>query len=74
VRNVALDHLRVRGRKPEDAMADRPVELLVDDSDAATVAAQHDDVAHVLAALRTLPREQREAVAATAAPRRATWW
>jgi RNA polymerase sigma-70 factor (ECF subfamily) len=64
VRNVALDHLRVRGRKPEDAMADLPVELLVDDSDAATVAAQHDDVAHVLAALRTLPREQREAVVA----------
>jgi RNA polymerase sigma-70 factor (ECF subfamily) len=66
VRNVALDHQRVNGRRSEGTLPDLPsFDLLVDDADdIADVAAQHDHEAHVLAAMRTLPREQQEAVAA----------
>jgi len=64
VRNVALDRLRAEGRRPERPAAELPVEALVDDVDAADVAAQSDDVAHVVAAMRALPVEQRDALTA----------
>jgi RNA polymerase sigma-70 factor (ECF subfamily) len=66
VRNVALDHLRVDGRRREDVVGDLPLELPLAEADLGDVASQHDDAAHVVAAMRTLPAEQREAVAALA--------
>jgi RNA polymerase sigma-70 factor (ECF subfamily) len=64
VRNVALDHRRIDARRVEDAVPDLPSDLLSDDADFADVAAQHDDAAQVLAAMQSLPAEQRDAVAA----------
>ena len=64
VRNVALDHLRLRGRRPDTALPEMPAELVVDDTDPAEAAALSDDAAHVAAAIRTLPEDQRDAVVA----------
>ena len=64
VRNVAFDHRRIDARRLEDAVPDLPPDLLFDDADIAGAAAQRDDAAQVLAAMRSLPDEQRDAVAA----------
>jgi RNA polymerase sigma-70 factor (ECF subfamily) len=64
VRNVALDHLRVDGRRPEEPRPELPFALLVDDTDLGELTARDDDVAHIVAAMQALPVEQREAVAA----------
>ena len=64
VRNVALDHLRAHGRRPERLTPDLPAVALIDEIDAADIAAQSDDVTHILDAMRALPAEQRHALLA----------
>lgn len=51
VRNVAFDHQRMRGRRPENTMPDLPADLVVDGTDVAEAAAQSDDAAYVAAAI-----------------------
>lgn len=64
VRNVALDRLRVHGRRPEQTLPELPAAALVDDADTAESAAQHGDAAQVVAAMRSIPAEQRDALLA----------
>mgnify|MGYP003526456699 FL=1 len=64
VRNVALDHLRAHGRRPERLTPDLPAAALLDEIDAADIAAESDDVTHILDAMRALPAEQRHALLA----------
>ena len=64
VRNVAFDHFRADGRRPLQVTPDLPDDALVDDIDLAGLAAEHDEVAQVVAAMRALPPEQREALVA----------
>lgn len=62
VRNVALDHVRVTGRRRESSLPELPPAALVDDADIAEDAAVRDDAAHVMSAMRSMPDEQRDAL------------
>jgi RNA polymerase sigma factor (sigma-70 family) len=62
-RNVALDHLRARGRRA-DPIAELPADLLVDPTDLGDTVGRHDDAARVAELLRSLPDAQREALVA----------
>jgi RNA polymerase sigma factor (sigma-70 family) len=62
-RNVALDHLRARGRRA-DPIGELPAELLVDAADVGETVDRHDDAARVVGLLRSLPEAQREALVA----------
>jgi len=64
VRNVALDHHRLNGRRAETTVPVLPDDLLADAGDGVDAEARVDDAAHVAAAVRALPPEQREAVVA----------
>jgi RNA polymerase sigma factor (sigma-70 family) len=64
-RNVALDHLRARGRRPEP-VGELPADLLVDPADLADTVGRRADVARVAGLMRSLPAAQREALAAVA--------
>ena len=60
-RNVALDSVRGRGRRPA-AVGDVPATAVVDLTDPADVADRRDDAARVIALMRDLPAAQREAL------------
>jgi RNA polymerase sigma factor (sigma-70 family) len=66
-RNVALDHLRARGRRAEP-VGDLPADLLVDPDelaeDVADAVGRHDDAARVAGLMRSLPEAQRQALVA----------
>jgi RNA polymerase sigma-70 factor (ECF subfamily) len=66
-RNVALDHLRARGRRAEP-VGELPADLLVDlddlAEDVADAVGRHDDAARVAGIMRSLPDAQREALVA----------
>jgi RNA polymerase sigma factor (sigma-70 family) len=62
-RNVALDHLRARGRRAEP-IGELPSDLLVDPEDLGDTVDRHDDAARVVGLMRALPDAQREALAA----------
>ncbi|HEY8527490.1 MAG TPA: sigma-70 family RNA polymerase sigma factor [Acidimicrobiales bacterium] len=62
-RNVALDHLRARGRRAEP-VGELPADLIVDPADVGETVDRHDDVARVAGLLRGLPEAQREALVA----------
>ena len=64
-RNVALDHLRARGRRPEP-IGELPADLLVDPADLADTVGRRADVARVAGLMRSLPDTQREALVAVA--------
>jgi RNA polymerase sigma factor (sigma-70 family) len=64
-RNVALDHLRARGRRPEP-IGELPADLLVDPADLADTVGRRADVARVAGLMRSLPDAQREALVAVA--------
>jgi RNA polymerase sigma factor (sigma-70 family) len=64
-RNVALDRIRIVQRRPENLFPELPPEQLLEQVAASDLAEQSSDVAAVLAAVRSLPPEQREAIAAT---------
>jgi RNA polymerase sigma-70 factor (ECF subfamily) len=62
-RNAALDHVRARGRRPDQPgtePVETPIDLVGDDD----IASGHDDLAAVADALRSLPAEQRETLMA----------
>jgi RNA polymerase sigma-70 factor (ECF subfamily) len=68
VRNVALDRVRIRGRRPEHVsspMLGSAADVADESIDLADAVVVHDDAAHVAAAMRSLPDEQREALLAT---------
>jgi len=60
-RNVALDSVRGRGRRPV-TVGDVPAAWLVDTTDPGDVADRRDDAARVIALMRDLPAPQREAL------------
>jgi RNA polymerase sigma factor (sigma-70 family) len=62
-RNVALDHLRARGRRAEP-IGELPADLLVDPDDVGDTVDRNDDAARVVGLMRSLPDAQREALAA----------
>jgi RNA polymerase sigma factor (sigma-70 family) len=62
-RNVALDAMRSRGRRPEP-VGDVPPDLLVDPDDVGDTVDRRDDAARVTVLMRALPDTQREALAA----------
>lgn len=66
-RNVALDHLRARGRRAEP-VGELPTDLLADPDDLAEDVAdavgRHDDAARVAGVMRSLPDAQRQALVA----------
>ncbi|HEX6419082.1 MAG TPA: sigma-70 family RNA polymerase sigma factor [Acidimicrobiales bacterium] len=64
-RNVALDHVRSRGRREEPA-ADLPGPSPVDPVDVADTVDRHEDTVRVLTLMRELPAPQRDALAAVA--------
>jgi RNA polymerase sigma-70 factor (ECF subfamily) len=61
-RNVALDSVRGRGRRPE-AVGEAP-QWIMDPSDVGDEAERHDEAARVIALMRELPASQREALVA----------
>lgn len=63
-RNVALDSLRARGRRPEPLGQQLPAELLVDPADVGEAVDRHHDAARVAGLVRALPDAQREALVA----------
>jgi RNA polymerase sigma factor (sigma-70 family) len=63
-RNVAIDRARISGNRRELTLDELPAALIADHDDPADRAGDRDDVARVVTLLRTLPREQREALAA----------
>jgi RNA polymerase sigma-70 factor (ECF subfamily) len=64
VRNVALDRIRIIGRRRDWGLPEFEPSALIDDSDIADAAARRDSVGHVLSAMRALPAEQRDALLA----------
>lgn len=64
-RNVALDHVRAIGRRPDRPPAD-PDWLLADLVGDADVVSPHDDLVVIADELRALPVEQRETLMAAA--------
>jgi RNA polymerase sigma-70 factor (ECF subfamily) len=66
-RNVALDHLRARGRRAEP-VGELPTDLLADPDDfaedVADTVGRRDDAARVAGLMRSLPDAQREALVA----------
>ena len=65
VRNVALDHVRVSGRRRELHLADLPHEPTLDDvPDVADLATDHDVTRGIVTLMDSLPREQRQTLLA----------
>jgi RNA polymerase sigma factor (sigma-70 family) len=64
-RNVALDRVRVRQRRPEQLLDELSSELLIERVMTDESVEHHSDVARIAAALRSLPPDQRDAVVAT---------
>jgi RNA polymerase sigma factor (sigma-70 family) len=62
-RNVALDHVRVRGRHAE-AAGDLDTDLPVDPTDVSELVGTRDDAARVIELMHRLPAAQREALVA----------
>jgi RNA polymerase sigma-70 factor (ECF subfamily) len=64
VRNVALDRVRLRGRRAvtELTLPDVAPDAAVDAADLGDAVARSDDAARVAASMRVLPPEQREAL------------
>lgn len=62
VRNVAMDRMRLRGRRAEQSLPEIARAALVDPVDADDIVSLRDDAARILDAMRVLPAEQREAL------------
>jgi RNA polymerase sigma-70 factor (ECF subfamily) len=67
VRNVAIDRVRVSNRHPQLLFAELPAEaVLSTDPDTADSVGERDEARHVVAAMGSLPVEQRETLIAVA--------